>query len=327
MIDIVRYRRWFFLISALLVVPALGALLGPVLPFVGSDLGSTLRPGIEFTGGSAMTVEFADPVSSLAVRGQLRAIGHEGAIVQASGDNSFFIRLGELEQEELDEEGNVVNPGGRQEVEEALGELSPVDVQSFDSISAVVGAETVRAAIIAVTFAAVVILFYITWAFRRVPSPFRYGTAAVVALVHDVVIVLGVFSILGRTVNMEVNAMFIIGVLTVIGYSVNDTIVVFDRVRENVLRYPGATIVEMVNLSVRETVARSFNTSITLLVVVVALLIFGGPTIQPLLLVLLVGVVVGTYSSIFVASLMLVSWETGELGRALRRLTLARPRS
>nr|ABZ09345.1 putative export membrane protein [uncultured marine microorganism HF4000_APKG7H23] len=327
MIDIVRYRRWFFLISALLVVPSLGALLGPMLPFVGSDLGSTLRPGIEFTGGSAMTVEFADPVSSLVVREQLSAIGHEGAIVQATGGNSFFIRLGELEQEELDGEGNVVNPGGRQEVEEALGELSPVDVQSFDSISAVVGAETVRAAIIAVAFAAVVILFYITWAFRRVPSPFRYGTAAVVALVHDVVIVLGVFSILGRTVNMEVNAMFIIGVLTVIGYSVNDTIVVFDRVRENVLRYQGATIVEMVNLSIRETVGRSFNTSITLLVVVVALLIFGGPTIQPLLLVLLVGVVVGTYSSIFVASLMLVSWETGELGRALRRLTLSRPRS
>ena len=320
--NIVRYRRWFFLISALMVIPSLVVLIGPLVPPLESSLGSSLRPGIDFTGGTAMTVEFADAVSTDRVRTQVESVAHEGSIVQSMGGNSFFIRLGELLGEVLDSEGNVVDPGGRRQLEDALGALSPVDVQGFDAISAVVGAETVRASIIAIILASVAILFYISWAFRRVPSPFRYGTVAIVALVHDVVVVLGVFSFLGRAVEMEVNAMFIIGVLTVIGYSVNDTIVVFDRIRENVIRHPGSTLVEVVNLSVRETVGRSLNTSLTLLVVIVALLLFGGPTIQPLLLVLLIGVIVGTYSSIFVASLMLVAWETGELGRALRRLPL-----
>jgi preprotein translocase subunit SecF len=325
--DIVRYRRWFFFLSSVMVVPSLALMLSPLLPVIGKDLGPSLRSGIEFTGGTALTVEFADKVSTQAVRGQLESIGHESGTVQSTGDNSFFIRLSELEEEVLDDEGKVLVPGGRQRVEDALNALSPMEIRSFDAISAVVGAETVRASIIAVIVASIAILFYITWAFRRVPSPFRYGTAAIVALVHDLLIVLGVFSILGKTINMEVNAMFIIGLLTVIGYSVNDTIVVFDRIRENLVRHQGSTLVDMVNLSVRETIGRSLNTSLTLLVVITALLLFGGPTIAPLLLVLLVGVGVGTYSSIFVASMMLVSWETGELGRALRRLTLARSSS
>ncbi len=320
--NIVRYRRWFFLISALMVIPSLVALIGPLVPGLGSSLGSSLRPGIDFTGGTAMTVQFDDAVSTERVRLQVQSVGHEGSIVQSMGGNSFFIRLGELRVEVLDSEGNVIDSGGRRQLEDALGTLSPVDIQGFDAISAVVGAETVRASIIAIILASVAILFYVSWAFRRVPSPFRYGTVAIVALVHDVIVVLGVFSFLGRAVEMEVNSMFIIGVLAVIGYSVNDTIVVFDRIRENVMRHPGATLVELVNLSVRETVGRSLNTSLTLLMVIVALLLFGGPTIQPLLLVLLTGVIVGTYSSIFVASLMLVAWETGELGRALRRLPL-----
>ena len=166
------------------------------------------------------------------------------------------------------------------------------------------------------------ILLYVTWAFRHVPSPFRYGVAAIIALIHDVLFILGMFSILGKTVNLEVTAMFITGVLTTIGYSVNDTIVVFDRVRENVGKYVGASLAEVVNLSVRETVGRSLNTSITLIVVVVTLLLFAGPSIRPLLFVLLAGVVVGTYSSIFIASLTLVAWEEGEIGRLFRRIPL-----
>ena len=315
--NIVRHRRWFFLISALLVLPSMVALFWP----------PSLRPGIEFTGGAALTVEFESQHSSQAVRDRVEAAGHEGAVVQSLGGGSFFIRVGELEEEVLDNQGNVLTPGGRQGLETALGELGALNVVGFDAISPVVGAETVRNAIIAVILASIAIMFYVTWAFRRVPSPFRYGTVAIIALLHDVFIVLGVFSILGKVVDLEVNAMFITGVLTVIGYSVNDTIVVFDRIRENVLRHSGSTLVEMVNLSVRETVGRSLNTSMTMLVVVVALLLFGGPTIAPLLLVLLVGVVVGTYSSIFVASLLLVAWETGELGRALRRLPLVPSRS
>ena len=215
-------------------------------------------------------------------------------------------------------------PGDETKVREALAALGPAEVGSFDSVSGVIGSENVRNAMIAVVVASLVILLYVTWAFRRVPSPFRYGVAAVVALVHDVFIVLGVFSVLGETINLEVNAMFITGVLTTIGYSVNDTIVVFDRLRENVARYPGVTVRELANISIRETVGRSLNTSITLLVVVVALLLFAGSAISPLLYVLLAGVVVGTYSSIFIASLLLVSWEEGELGSLWRKITFKR---
>ena len=163
---------------------------------------------------------------------------------------------------------------------------------------------------------------YITWAFRHVPKPFRYGLAAIIALVHDVFIVLGVFSVLGKTIDLEVNAMFITGVLTTIGYSVNDTIVVFDRVRENVVRYSGATLNEIANLSIRETIGRSLNTSITLLVVVVALMLFASTSIRPLLFVLVTGVIVGTYSSIFIATFTLVAWENGEIGRFFGRIPL-----
>ena len=193
-------------------------------------------------------------------------------------------------------------------------------ITSIEAVSALIGSENIRNATIAVAVAAVAILLYVTWAFRRVPSPFRYGSAAIVALLHDLIIVLGIFSILGKFANLEVNAMFITGVLTVIGYSVNDTIVVFDRIRENVGKYQNIALPDIANISVRETIGRSLNTSITLLIVIAALLLFGGPTIQPLLLVLLVGVVVGTYSSIFVATLMLVSWEEGEIGRGFRRI-------
>jgi len=230
--------------------------------------------------------------------------------------------VGELEPQILNDEGNIVIAGGRKQIEDTLSHLSPVDIVGFDAISAVVGSETVRNAIIAVIIASIAVLFYVSWAFRRVPSPFRYGTVAIVALIHDVLLVLGLFALLGKIGTTEVNAMFITGVLTVIGYSVNDTIVIFDRIRENVLRHSGSSLIAVVNLSVRETIGRSLNTSLTLVTVIVALLLFGGPTIQSLLLVLLVGVIVGTYSSIFVASLLLVAWETGEFGRALRRLPL-----
>jgi preprotein translocase subunit SecF len=174
--------------------------------------------------------------------------------------------------------------------------------------------------------AALAILVYITWAFRHVPSPLRYGTSAIVALIHDTVIVLGLFSILGKLFDFEVNAMFITGVLTVIGYSVNDTIVVFDRVRENIGKFPTLSITEIVNLSVRETVARSLNTSITLLIVVGALMLFAASSIQPLLFVLAAGVIVGTYSSIFIATLMLVVWENGEIRNVASRIPIIGPK-
>ena len=309
---VVRYRKWFFLVSGLLVLASIVTLFWP----------PALKPGIDFSGGAALTVDFAEPVTGAQVSAALDRIGHPEAIVQGGGNNRFFIRLGSLELDELDDEGNVVVPRDETLVRQALDDLGGAQIGTFDFVSGVIGAENVRNAMTAVLVASLVILIYVTWAFRRVPSPFRYGTAAVIALAHDVLIVLGVFSILGKLIGLEVNAMFITGVLATIGYSVNDTIVVFDRVRENVARYPGAAIAELVNISVRETVGRSLNTSITLLVVVASLLLFAGPSIKPLLYVLLTGVIVGTYSSIFIASLILVSWEQGEIGAMFRRIPL-----
>ena len=309
---IVRFRKWFFLGSLVLVLASIVTLLWP----------PALKPGIDFSGGAAITVDFEQAVTGAQVSAALSRIGHPEAIVQGGGNNRFFIRLGSLELDERDDEGNVVTERDETRVRQTLGGLGGAQIGAFDFVSGVIGAENVRNATIAVVVASFVILIYVSWAFRRVPSPFRYGTAAVIALAHDVLIVLGVFSIMGKLVDLEVNAMFITGVLATIGYSVNDTIVVFDRVRENVARYPGASVAELVNLSVRETVGRSLNTSITLLIVVATLLLFAGPSIRPLLYVLLVGVTVGTYSSIFIASLMLVSWEQGEIGDMFRRIPL-----
>lgn len=307
------FRKWFFAFSALLVLLSAAALVA-----------FRLNPGIDFTGGAAITAVYETEISADAVRRALDSAGQPDAIVQAAESNTFFIRLGILELDERDAAGIVVRRGDESRVRDALGAIGPVEISSFDSISGVIGAQNVRNAAIAVVVASIVILVYVTWAFRRAPSPFRFGVAAVVALTHDVFIVLGVFSVLGETINLEVNAMFITGVLTTIGYSVNDTIVVFDRVRENVARYSGATTRELVNLSVRETIARSLNTSITLIVVVAALMLFAGPAIRPLLYVLLAGVAVGTYSSIFIASLMLVSWDEGEIGGFWRRVRFKR---
>jgi preprotein translocase subunit SecF len=314
--NVVRFRRWFFIFSGVLLVAALVTLITP----------PSLKPGIDFTGGTAITAKFVQPQKTEEVRNVLLNIGHTNASVQAMDDDSFFIRVGELTQDAVDPGDDLTKSvrGGRAELENALSTLGTVEIIGLDVVSGIIGAENVRNAVIAIVVASGMILLYITWAFRRVPSPFRYGVAAIVALVHDVIIVLGVFSLLGKVIDLEVNVMFITGVLTVIGYSVNDTIVVFDRLRENVGRYNGSPLIDLVNLSIRETVGRSLNTSLTLLIVVMALLLFGGPTIQPLLLVLLVGVIVGTYSSIFVATLFLVAWETGGLSKIGRLLILRR---
>ena len=222
----------------------------------------------------------------------------------------------------------------QEEAKDALVEairvkLSPdgVKVLSFDLVSPIVATETVVAAFWAVLAAAVGIFFYVWWAFRNVPSPFRYGTAAIVALLHDTAVVIGIFAILGELADIEVNTMFLIALLTVIGYSVNDTIVVFDRIRENVARMPGQPLEAAVNNSILESFGRSLATSLTLLFAVLALLFLGGESIREFLIVLLIAVITGTYSSICIASQFLVVWEKGEGRRFLRSLPFIPSRS
>jgi preprotein translocase subunit SecF len=299
-VDFVGKRGWFFLISLLVILPGLVFL----------AIAPGLKPGIDFTGGSTLTLGFADKVDQPDLRAELGTLGQSDATVQKLDEDTYFIRTKELDD---------VTKAAI--VEGLKTALSPngVDELSFDLVSAVVAGETVVDALYAVLAAAVGIFIYVWWAFRNVPSPIRYGAAAIVALLHDALIVIGIFSILGVVADIEVGTMFLIAILTVIGYSVNDTIVVFDRIRENVLTYPNRELAQVVNLSISETFGRSLNTSLTLLFTLMALMLFGGQTIREFLLVLLIGVVVGTYSSIGIASQVLIAWEYGDLRRVLRK--------
>ena len=272
--------------------------------------GSGLKPGIDFTSGSVLNIAFEDPAEAEAVRGLMESLGHPQALVQTVGDRSVLIRTRVLEEAS----GNQVSE--RQRIQDAMeDQIGPIEASGVDTVSPIIAQETVRNTFLALMVASVFILIYIWYAFRRVPRAYRYGVAAVVTLVHDTVIVLGIFSILGRVIGMEVNSMFIVGILTVAGYSVNDTIVVFDRIRENTIRVPDRRLEDTVNLSIIESVGRSINTSFTTLLVLLAMLLIGGESIRELLLVVAIGVVVGTYSSIFIAAQFLVIWERREFGR------------
>ena len=187
-----------------------------------------------------------------------------------------------------------------------------VTVLDNATVSASVAAETTRNAFLAVLAASVFILLYIWFAFRKVARPWRYGACAIFALLHDVLVVLGIFSILGWTLHVQVDALFITALLTVVGFSVHDTIVVFDRIRENMTRRTTETFEQVVNASLVQTMARSLNTSLTVLFTLSALTLFGGTTIRTFTLALLIGIFSGTYSSIFNASMLLVMWERGE---------------
>lgn len=297
--DFVGKRNWFFLFSFLIILPGVVFLI----------INPGLRMGIDFTGGSTMTINFSSAVSQDELRTELTRIGQVDATVQSFGDNTYFIRTRQLSDQEKDALTNQLTASLSPD-----GEDDPI---SSDFVSPVVARDTILNGIYAVVAASVGIFIYLWWAFRSVPRPFRYGIAAIIALVHDLVIVIGIFAILGNLLGLEVNTMFLVAVLTVIGYSVNDTIVVFDRLRENVLNYGNRGFAQNVNVSISETIGRSLNTSLTVLIVLLALLLFGGATIRTFLLVLVIGVIAGTYSSIAVASQVLVAWESGDFGRML----------
>ncbi len=286
--DIVAKRRIFLTISV--VLAALSVI---VLGTSGLNL------GIDFTSGSTITYQFdnGDPGTET-VTDALIASGHPEAIVQALGDDQYFIRTDDLGVAGLDDvnvEVLKIDDGAR--------------VLDTSTVGASVAEDTVSNAITAVIVAAIFVMLYIMYAFRSVPNSYKYAFAAVVALLHDVVIVLGAFAVLGIAINAEVNAIFIVGILTVIGYSVNDTIVIFDRIRENVTLAPARDFRATVNLSINESVTRSLGTSITTTTVILAMLLFGGASLRDFLIVLLAGVIIGTYSSIFVAAQVLVLWE------------------
>ncbi|MFC2016414.1 protein translocase subunit SecF [Chloroflexota bacterium] len=300
MFDIIGKRSWFFLISAVVILVSIISL---------ATFG--LKAGIEFSSGSMMTVGFEQKVDQDGLRKELASLGYANVIIQRIGGGDFLIRLPELSGK------------AKTELETGLtAKFGTLEVGEFDAVSSMVAAETTRNAGIAVAVAAVGILLYITWAFRRMPNPFHYGTCAIVALIHDSLVALGAFSILGGILSWEINLMFVTGILAVIGYSVNNTVVVFDRIRENLTKDMKSDFEVVVNNSLVETLSRSLNTSLTTLFVVLALLLFVGVSIQNFAVVLLIGIIAGTYSSLCLAPPLLVVWRKGEWSRFTRWLTL-----
>lgn len=311
--DFVGRRKWFFIFSTILIAAGLLSIAMP----------HGFKTGIEFTGGSALTIGYTEPVSQASVRNVLSSpdLQHDEAIIQGLGENSFLIRTKALlEEAPRDNAGIVTGPSEREKVETALETLAPFsNSPDIAAVSAIVARETVRNAIFAVIIAALAITLYISWAFRLVPNSFRMGTTAILAAIHDVLVVVGIFSILGRVFNIEINAMFITGILTVVGYSVHDTIVVFDRIRENTAKRISRDLSTIINVSIMETLGRSLTTSLTTIFVLIAIVILGGGSIQSLLITLMIGIITGTYSSIGIASQLLITWEQGGIPLPFRK--------
>jgi len=295
MMDIISKRFWFFLISGIAIIVSI-----VFLAVFG------LKPGIEFSSGTSLTLSFTQKVDPPALKEELTNLGYGNAIIQTTSGGDFLIRTVQLTDE------------ARKQLESNLTvKFGALNEKSFESIDPITARHTSRAAIIAVIAAAVGILLYVVWAFRRLPKSFYYGTSSVIAIMHDIVITAGVFSILGVLAGWEINLMFITGILAIVGYSINNTVVVFDRIRENVRKGFSSSFEAVTNYSVVETMGRCLNTSITTLITIVALLLFVGGAIQNFVWVLLIGVIVGTFDSICIAPSLLVVFETGEWGRFL----------
>ncbi|GAB4474999.1 MAG: protein translocase subunit SecF [Anaerolineae bacterium] len=302
MFEIVQKRRLYFLISALVIVPGLIAMIYSTL-----TIGSPVRLSIDFRGGSLFVVQFEGTAGEEQIRKVYNDFGIEDPVIQQLGSETgsrWQIRATEL------------TPDEQVALREALeAEIAPIDMaaSTFDVVAPSIGAEVTQAAIWAVVAAALVVLAFIWLAFRKVPHPVRYGASAILAMIHDVLVVMGVMSFLGLFFAWEVDALFVTAMLTVVGYSVQDSIVVFDRIRENLPKYRQEDYETVVNRSVLETIHRSLATQLNAIFIMVAILLFGGPTIKQFIAILLIGLLTGTYSSIFTAVPLLVAWEKGEL--------------
>lgn len=298
MMDIVGKRKIWFAISILMIVPGLLALL-----FWG------LKPGIDFTGGQEM--EVSGNQNQTEVAGIVSSIGVKDVTVTTSGNDRLLIRYsddGVGESQEVHKK--IVNTLAEKQITET----------SFSSVGPSISKDITRNAGIAVALASLAIIIYIAFAFRNAPppvSPWSFGVTAIIAVLHDALLVIGLFAILGHFLGIQIDALFVTAVLTVIGFSVHDTIVVFDRIRENLRRY-NKPFEQIVNDSILETFARSLNTSITVILVLLAFFLFGGGSIKYFVLALLVGIISGTYSSIFNASPLLVVYNNWKIKRSSR---------
>lgn len=287
---IVKWRKIWFLISAVLIGLSIVSIAVWGLKF-----------GIDFTGGSLAEIKFLQQSPTVPdLRSALSGLELGDVNIQPSADNQVIFRFQFLDE---DKKGQVLDT--------LATNFGSIEEMRFDSIGPIIGQELQSKTLYAIALVLLAIVLYVAWAFRKVSRPiqsWKYGLLTIVAGFHDVILPVGLFALFGKFYGTEINAPFIAALLTILGYSVNDTIVVFDRVRENLLKTQG-TFYQIVGRSVRQTIARSINTTLTTLLALVAIHVFGGQTIKDFALVLTVGIAVGAYSSVFIASPLLVSWE------------------
>lgn len=285
-IDFLKYRKIYYIFSGILLISSLIS----VLAF-------GLKLGIDFTGGSIMELEFQDgPPSNEIIEKKLVDLNLGEVVLQPTGERGMILRLKHIDE---------------QTHEAILKRLEGAKEQSFEAIGPTIGKELTRKTEIAATLALLAIASYIAFAFRRLSYPaksWQYGIATLIALFHDLLIPLGVFVVLGKFYNVEITIPLVAALLTILGFSVHDTIVVFDRIRENLLKRSSASFEEAVNQSLNQTLVRSINTVLTVLLTLFALYFFGGESLKYFALALIVGIISGAYSSIFIASPLIVSW-------------------
>lgn len=291
---IAKNLKYFFILPALLSLAALAALL-----LWG------LKPGIDLSGGSLLQVTYtAQAPSAVQMQTAMAPLNFGEVRIQSSGSSTYILRTRALSNDE------------KNSLEQALGQLGPVHEDQYTAVGPTLGSELLSKAWIAIVLVVLCIIAFIAFAFRGKSSQissWKYGVVAIVTLVHDILVPTGLFAVLGHFAGAEVDSLFIVALLTILGISINDTIVVFDRIRENLTRNQERNkkeaFDEVVGRSIMQTLARSINTSLTVIIVLVALYIWGPASTSTFALTLIVGMIAGTYSSIFLAAPLLVAWE------------------
>jgi preprotein translocase SecF subunit len=310
MFNIVEKRRWYFIFSAILIALSIAAMV-----FSSMQFGQPMRLGIDFTGGSIFVLKFDQPVGEDEIRDVFTDYGVESAIVQPLGapeDYTWQVRTREVTANEV---GELLAA-----LEEQVGAIDR-DALTFDTVEPTVGGEVARAAGWAILVASLIIVVFMWFSFRRVPNAFRYGVCTIVGMTHNLLIAFGFYALMGIVAGWEVDALFLTAILTVIGFSVQDVIVVFDRIRENIPRYKTEPFDTVVNRSILETIHRSLATQLNAMFVMLAIILFGGATIKPFIATMLVGMVSETYSAIFIAVPLLAAWEKAVTRRKMVRAT------
>jgi len=301
---IIARKRWFFLFSLLVTIPGLFFIIAT--PLSGGALG--LKFSVDYTGGTVWEFKLEEPADALVVRDVIAAAGHPEVQVAEAGSGFLIMRTKPLDLQS-GSESDPSQPAGaelaaiRAAIESEVGPIA--EAGSLSTVGPVISQDLTQQAALLIVLGSIGIVLWMTYRFRNL----RFGLAALAALLHDVIVTVGFFAVAGTLFGVEIDAIFITAMLTIIGFSVHDTIVVFDRVRENLARYAGAPFADIVNHSIVQTLGRSFNTTATVLITLLSLLVFAGGSIRTFVLALFVGILSGTYSSIFNASPLLVWWD------------------